>query len=222
MWQRLTVCGRSRWFPSFPCGFPMQRKIRSTAPWQRTLWHTVTIFILFRRKRMRSVLWQHAAGRICRQCWKVMKSCIFRSTKHWSDNICRKKRRRRNSARTTGFTKNMDRITVWRRFWPVHFPEKSWQKNRRWRQMVPQKSDLYCCLCFMRHFRKRHPAARSRSTRQRSSPSAFASLPGFAGRKKMRHTHPGYNRKSRDLQCANSRDCWKRARKKRMRGSWKS
>lgn len=30
MWQRLTVCGRSRWFPSFPCGFPMQRKIRST------------------------------------------------------------------------------------------------------------------------------------------------------------------------------------------------
>ena len=35
----------------------------------------------------------------------------------------------------------------------------------------------------------------------------FASLPGFAGRKKMRHTHPGYNRKSRDLQCANSRDC---------------
>ena len=56
-------------------------------------------------------------------------------------------------------------------------------------------------------FRKRHPAARSRSTRQRSSPSAFASLPGFAGRKKMRHTHPGYNRKSRDLQCANSRDC---------------
>lgn len=84
---------------------------------------------------------------------------------------------------------------------------KSWQKNRRWRQMVPQKSDLYCCLCFMRHFRKRHPAARSRNTRQRSSPSAFASLPGFAGRKKMRHTHPGYNRKSRDLQCAKSRDC---------------
>ncbi len=32
MWQRLTVCGRSRCFPSFPSGSPTQRKIRSTAP----------------------------------------------------------------------------------------------------------------------------------------------------------------------------------------------
>ena len=80
-------------------------------------------------------------------------------------------------------------------------------EKRRWQKTVPQKSDLYCCLCFMRHFRKRHPPARSRSTRQRNSPSACASLPGFAGRKKMRHTHPGCGRKSRDLQCAKSRDC---------------
>ena len=87
------------------------------------------------------------------------------------------------------------------------FPEKSWQKNSRWRQMVPQKSDLYCCLCFMRHFRKRHPPARSRSARQRSFPSACASLPDFAGRKKKKRIVPGCGRKSRDLQCANSRDC---------------
>ncbi len=34
----------------------------------------------------------------------------------------------------------------------------------------------------------------------------------------MRHTHPGYNRKSRDLQCANSRDCSKRAKRNECAG----
>ena len=35
----------------------------------------------------------------------------------------------------------------------------------------------------------------------------FRQFTGLCRQKKMRHTHPGYNRKSRDLQCANSRDC---------------
>ena len=209
MWQRLTVCGRSRCFPSFPSGSPTQRKSdpqrRDNVPYSTDSDHFYSVSQEVDEKRFVTARgWEDLSAVL--KSYEILHFPVDGST----DRTIFAGRKDGGGIQLVlqDLRKNMDRITGVEEILTGAFSGKNHGTKQQMAANGSAEERSVLLSLFHAALQKEASACQEAGAHGKGAfQSACASFTGLCRQKKMRHTHPGCGRKSRDLHCAKSRDC---------------